>query len=60
MQDLVRFYILKQDFLNEIAVNRFNWSFRKFYYNNQISQGKDDGFVGLFNQYRLKQNRGME
>jgi hypothetical protein len=60
MQDLVRFYILKQDFLNEIAVNRFNWSFRKFYYNNEISQGKDDGFVGLFNQYRLKQNRGME
>ena len=60
MQDLVRFYILKQDFINEIAVNRFNWSFRKFYYNNQISQGKDDGFVGIFNQYRLQQYRGME
>jgi hypothetical protein len=59
-QDLVRFYILKQDFINEIAKNRFNWSFRKFYYQGQEFQDKNDGFVGVFNQYRLKQNRGME
>lgn len=60
MQDLVRFYILKQDFLKEIATNRFNWSFKKFYYENQIQQDKDNGYIGIFNQYRLKQNRGME
>lgn len=60
MQDLVRFYILKQDFLKEIATNRFNWSFKKFYHDGITSQAKDDGFIGIFNKYRLKQNRGME
>jgi len=60
LQDLVRFYILKRDFVNEIAVNRFNWSFKKFYYENKILQGKEDGYIGIFNHYRLKQNRGME
>ena len=60
MQDLVRLYILKQDFLNEIAPNRFNWSFKKFYHENKIYQNKNDGFIGVFNKYRLKQNKGME
>lgn len=60
MQDLVRFYILNQDFLGEIAKNRFNWSFKKFYLENKTLQNKDDGYVGLFNKYRLKQNWEME
>lgn len=60
LQDLIRFYILKQDFVNEIAKNRFNWSFKKFYYENQIRQDINNGYIGIFNQYRLKQNRDME
>ncbi len=60
MQDLVRYYILKHNFLGEIAVNRFNWSFKKFYYQGAEHQNKNDGFVGLFNQYRLAQGKEME
>ena len=60
LQDLVRFYILKQDFINEITKNRFNWSFKKFYFEGKIDQNINDGYIGIFNQYRLKQNRGME
>ncbi len=60
MCDLVRYYILKQDFLGEIAKNRFNWSFKKYYHLGIEHQGKDDGYVGLFNKYRLKQNKEME
>lgn len=60
MQDLVRYHILGQDFLNEIAKNRFNWSFKKFYFDGVATQGKYDGFVGLFNHYRGQLGKDME
>lgn len=60
LQDLVRYYILKQDFLGEIAKNRFNWSFKKYYNEGIMSQKINDGFIGLFNRYRMAQGRGME
>lgn len=60
MQDLVRYYILKHDFLGEIAQNRFNWSFKKFYLSGIEHQSKDDGFVGLFNQYKIRKGEKLE
>lgn len=60
MQDLVRYYILKQDLLSEIAENRFNWSFKKYYYNGVEHQNKNDGFTGVFNQYKLQLGIPME
>jgi len=53
MCDLVRHYILKQP-LEEIANNRFNWSFKKFYEQNIEHQNKNDGFIGIFNQYKIQ------
>jgi len=55
MKDLVRYYILKQDFLGEIATNRFSWEFKKFYHQGVEHQSKDGGYVGVFNQYREQQ-----
>lgn len=60
MQDLVRYYILKQDLLSEIAENRFDWSFKKYYYNGMEHQNKNDGFIGVFNQYKLQLGIPME
>lgn len=58
--DLVRYYILKQDLLGEIAINRFNWSFKKFYYEGIEHQDKDDGFIGVFNQYKIAKGEKPE
>lgn len=60
IKDLVRYYILKHDFLGEIAPNRFNWSFKKFYYDGVEHQSLYDGYIGVFNSYRLKQGKKME
>lgn len=59
MKDLVRHYILKQS-LEELSRNRFNWSFNKFYYNEIEHQNIDDGYVGVFNHYRIQKGMGME
>lgn len=60
MKDLVRFYILKQNFLEEIAKNRFNWSFIKFYEQGISNQNINDGYIGDFNRYRMNQGKLME
>lgn len=60
MKDLVRFYILKQNFLEEIAKNRFNWSFIKFYQQGISNQNINDGYIGDFNRYRINQGKLME
>lgn len=60
IQDLIRYYILKQDFLNEICLNRFNWSFKKYYYDGIEHQSKNDDYIGPFNIYRLNQKLEME
>lgn len=60
IQDLVRYYILKQDLLSEIAINRFNWSFKKFYHTGIEHQNKNDGFIGVFNQYKIQKGEKQE
>lgn len=60
LQDLVRYYILKQDFFTEICDNRFDWSFKKFYYEGIEHQGKNDGYIGPFNQYSQKIGKPMQ
>ncbi len=60
LQDLIRYYILKQDLLGDIALNRFNWSFKKFYHKGIEHQDKNDGFIGIFNQYKIKKGENPE
>lgn len=57
LQDLVRYYILGQK-LEELASNRFNWDFKKFYNEGIEHQNKNDDYIGPFNRYRLQ--KGLE
>ena len=59
MKDIFRLYVVGNT-IQDLIDNRWNWSY--FVYKNEgvTKQGKFDGYVGLFNQYRLKQGKEME
>ncbi len=57
--DLFRLFVLNRPW-QELAENRFNWSYVKYKETGQIVQGKNDGYVGLFNQYRAQKGLPYE
>lgn len=59
LKDLFRLFVLKQPW-QELATNRFNFSYLKWKETGQIHQGKNDGYVGLFNQYRAQKGLPYE
>lgn len=60
MIDLVRYYILKQDLMSEIAVNRFDYSFKKFYFDGIEHQVPGGDYISDFNKYRLQKGLSRE
>ena len=59
LKDLFRFKVLNQP-LGDICSNRFNWSFFTYKNTGKINQNKHDGYVGLFNEYKIKKGEEME
>ncbi len=59
VKDIFRFKVLNQP-LMDICSNRFNWSYFVWKESGKIDQNKYDGFVGLFNKYRLAKGLEME
>lgn len=57
VKDLFRFYVLGQTF-EDLCDNRFNWGYHVWKNTGKVKQGKFDGFIGQFNEYRI--NKGWE
>lgn len=53
MKDLFRLKVLNQS-VNELIANRFNWSYAKWKSEGKIHQGKNDGYIGVFNRYLMQ------
>lgn len=57
IKDAFRLFVLKQDW-HVLAANRFNFSYFEWKRTGKVDQGKLDGYIGLFNKYRMK--KGLE
>ena len=57
--DAFRLFVLNQPW-QKLAENRFNFSYFTWKNTGKIDQGKNDGYVGLFNVYRKQQGKEME
>ncbi len=57
--DAFRLFVLKQDW-TVLAANRFNWSYFKYKNEGIVDQGKDNGYIGLFNQYKIQKGETPE
>lgn len=59
IKDAFRLFVLNQEWI-ELHNNRFNWSYFEYKKFGKIDQDKNDGYVGLFNEYKLQKNEEME
>lgn len=59
IKDAFRLFVLNQDW-TELHNNRFNWSYFEYKKSGKIDQGKYDGYIGLFNEYKIKLGFEME
>lgn len=59
LKDVFRLFVLNQKW-QVLASNRFNFSYFRWKKDGVIEQGKNDGYVGLFNVYKLQKGEKME
>ena len=59
LKDIFRFKVLNQS-LNNICDNRFNWSYDEWKRSGNGNQGKNDGYIGAFNRYKIQKGENTE
>jgi len=59
LKDLFRIYGLKQSF-QDLIDNRFNWSYERWKQTGAVQQGKNDGYIGVFNHYKMQKGDPTE
>lgn len=57
--DAFRLFVLKQEW-QVLAENRFNFSYFLWKETGKTNQGKHDGYLGLFNQYKIQKGEKLE
>lgn len=59
LKDIFRLKVLNRP-MQELIDNRFNWSFFKWKNEGAALQGRNDGYVGLFNKYNARIGKPQE